>query len=74
MIVVCSLYLFFGEVSSGSEMPNLIYMTTHANKAAQDKNWDAFRTSPVWDKMKNDPQYANTVSHIDKYLLYPTDY
>lgn len=66
--------IFFGEVISGPEMPNLIYLTTFENIASQEKHWDAFRTSPVWDKLKNDKQYANTVSHIDKHLLYPTEY
>jgi hypothetical protein len=66
--------VFFAEVISSAHMPHLIYMTTFENEAAQEKRWDAFRTSPEWDKMKNMERYANTVSSITKYLMYPTVY
>ena len=66
--------VFFGEVISGPEMPNLMYLTTFENKASQDLHWEAFRSSPVWTKMKSDPQYKNTVSHSEKLLLFPTSY
>lgn len=66
--------IFFGEVISGPDMPNLMYLTTFENKASQDQHWDMFRNSPVWEALKSDPQYENTVSHIDKYLLVPTEY
>ena len=66
--------VFFCEVLSSAHMPHLIYMTTFENEAAQEKRWDAFRTSPEWDQMKNMERYANTVSSITKYLMYPTDY
>ncbi|MBE0653185.1 MAG: NIPSNAP family protein [Bacteroidales bacterium] len=66
--------IFFGEVISGPAMPNLMYLTTFENKASQDQHWEMFRNSPVWEALKSDPQYENTVSHIDKYLLVPTAY
>lgn len=66
--------VFFGEVLSGSDMPNLMYMTSFKDKASQGEHWGAFGSSPAWDILKNDPQYANTVSHIDKILLHPTEY
>lgn len=66
--------VFFGEVISGSTMPNLMYLTTFENTASQDKHWDAFRTAPVWLKLKEDKQYANTVSNNVKVFLHPTDY
>lgn len=66
--------VFFGEVISGPDMPNLMYLTTFENKTSQDQHWEAFRSSPVWTAMKSDPQYKNTVSHSDKYLLFPTVY
>ncbi len=66
--------IFFAEVISGPIMPNLMYLTTFESKDSQDKHWDAFRSSPVWDALKNDEQYKNTVSHIDKFLLHPTEY
>lgn len=66
--------VFFGEVISGADMPNLMYMTSFKDQASQGERWDAFRTSPAWEKLKGDEQYANTVSHIDKILLHPTEY
>lgn len=66
--------VFFGDVIAGDKMPRLIYLTTHANADAQKKNWDAFRTDSKWEEMKVMERYANTVSHIDKWLLYPTPY
>ncbi len=66
--------VFFGEVLSSSHMPHLMYMTTHADTAAQAANWDAFVNHPEWDRMKNLERYQNTVSHITRYQLYPTGY
>lgn len=66
--------VFFAEVLSSAHMPHLIYMTTFNNEASQEKLWDTFRTSPEWEEMKNMDRYANTVSSITRYLLYPTDY
>ena len=66
--------IFFGEVLSGADMPNLMYMTSFENRASQGERWKAFGTSPEWEKLKADKQYANTVSHIDKILLHPTSY
>ncbi len=66
--------IFFGEVISGPIMPNLMYFITFENKASQDAHWKSFVDSPEWGKLKGDPKYANTVSKIDKYLLYPAEY
>lgn len=66
--------LFFGEVISGSKMPNLMYMSTFADTESQTKHWKSFRDAPEWLKLKTVKRYKNTVSHIDKYYLYPTDY
>lgn len=66
--------VFFGEVLSSAHMPHLMYMTTHADTTAMKANWDAFGSHPEWDRMKNMERYQNTVSHISKYLLYPTEY
>jgi len=66
--------VFYAEVLSGPSMPNLMYMTTHANQEAKDANWKAFVDSPEWNKLKVMPKYQNTVSHIDIMLLYPAEY
>ncbi len=66
--------VFFGEVLSGSSMPNLMYMTSFMDKASQEEHWSAFGNSPEWAKLKADEQYANTVSEIVKILLHPAEY
>jgi hypothetical protein len=66
--------IFFGEVISGSTMPNLMYLTTFENTASQDEHWNAFRTAPAWLELKADKQYDNTVSKNVKIFLHPTDY
>ncbi|MCF6358961.1 MAG: NIPSNAP family protein [Draconibacterium sp.] len=66
--------VFYGEVISGSEMPNLMYMTTFKDMKSHDEHWDAFRSHPSWEKLKNMEEYKHTVSHINKYLMHPTEY
>lgn len=66
--------LFYGEVISGSAMPNLMYLTTHENMAAHDAHWEAFKNAPVWKKLSVLEQYQHTVSKINIMLLFPTDY
>ncbi len=66
--------VFYGEVVSGSKMPNLMYMTTFSDQASRDAHWNTFRKSPEWNEMKTLPQYQNNVSHADIMFLYPTGY
>ena len=66
--------LFYGEVISGSAMPNLMYLTTHENMAAHDAHWEAFKNAPEWKKLSALEEYKHTVSKINIMLLYPADY
>ncbi|RTL61069.1 MAG: NIPSNAP family containing protein [Sphingobacteriales bacterium] len=66
--------VFYGEVVSGSKMPNLMYITCHENKAAREANWKNFGEAPEWKKLISMPEYSNNVSHIDINFLYPTAY
>jgi hypothetical protein len=66
--------VFFGKVVASEQMPHLMYMTVHADTLSQQEHWDAFRTDPRWEEMKDLERYRNTVSHIDRHLLYPTAY
>jgi len=66
--------VFFGEVISGSIMPNLMYMTTFADMSAHDAHWKAFVNHPDWKILSSLPEYQHTVSRIIKILLSPTDY
>ena len=66
--------VFYAEVLAGSQMPNLMYMTTHANQEARDSNWKSFVDSPEWNELKVIPKYQNTVSRNEQTFLYPTEY
>ncbi len=66
--------VFYAEVISGAQMPNLMYMTTHANQKDRDANWKMFVDSPEWNVLKAMPKYQNNVSHNDTSFLYPTEY
>ncbi len=66
--------VFYGEVLSGSEMPNLMYMTSYENMKANENCWKAFREHPDWKKLSGMEEYKNTVSKISKYILFPAEY
>jgi len=66
--------VFYGEVVAGSTQPNLMYLTTFANKAERDKHWDAFREDSQWTKLKAMPEYQNNVSKNVTLFLYPAEY
>lgn len=66
--------IFYGEVISGSKMPNLMYMTSFEDKASRDEHWKVFGADTEWKKLSSDPFYKNNVSKIDISFLRPTDY
>lgn len=66
--------VFYAEVLSGDNMPNLLYMTTFKNMEERDAHWEAFNTSEVWNSIKSEPKYQNNMSKADILLLYPTEY
>ena len=66
--------VFYGEVLSGSRMPNLMYMTTFSDMESRKAHWETFVNSPEWKALSAMPKYQNNVSHADIMLLYPTEY
>ena len=66
--------VFYGEVLSGSRMPNLMYLTTFADQKSRDAHWKKFVVDPVWKELSSMRKYDNNVSHIDITFLYPTEY
>lgn len=66
--------VFYAEVIAGSHMPNLMYMTSFDNQASRDAHWKAFGSDPEWVRLKELPQYLNTVSRADIQLLHPTEF
>ena len=66
--------VFYGQVLAGSDMPNLMYMTTFQDMKVHDEKWAAFRTDPDWVRMRGMEEYKNTTSKTTPFLLFPTDY
>lgn len=66
--------IFYGQTLIGSNLPHLTYMLSAEGQEAHGKHWDAFRQHPVWEKLKNDPKYADTVSKIANRFVVPTAY
>ncbi|MET6989992.1 NIPSNAP family protein [Sediminicola arcticus] len=66
--------VFYGEVLSGSQMPNLMYMTTFANQESRDAHWKSFVDAPTWKNLSTLPEYQNNVSLNEQFFLYPTEY
>jgi hypothetical protein len=63
--------VFYGQALVGRDLPHLTYMLCSADMASHKKNWDAFLAHPVWIRLKNDPQYADTVQKITSRFLVP---
>jgi NIPSNAP len=66
--------VFYGQTLIGSDLPHLTYMLSGENQEAHKKHWGGFSNHPIWNKLKNDPQYADTVSKISNWFLAPTSY
>ena len=64
--------VFYGEVISGSHMPNMMYMPVF--KSVEDRNvrWKIFRNDPEWKEISAESKVY--VSHIDSILLQCTSY
>lgn len=63
--------IFFGQALTGPNLPHLTYMLSAENEDEHKKHWGKFGSHPTWDKMKSDPQYADTVSKIYNFILKP---
>ena len=63
--------VFYGQALVGRDMPELTYMLCSPDMATHKKSWAAFGAHPTWIRLKNDPQYADTVSHITSRFLVP---
>ncbi len=66
--------IFYGQALVGADLPHLAYMVSAENMDLHKKHWAEFQKDPVWNKLKADPQYADTVSKITNRFLVPTAY
>jgi hypothetical protein len=63
--------VFFGETLAGSKIPNLTYMLSFEDMAAQKAGWAKFGADPEWSKLSGAAEYKDTVSAITNMLLKP---
>jgi hypothetical protein len=66
--------IFYGEVISGSHMPNLMYLTSFDNRQARDEHWKAFGDDAEWKLLKAQPEYQNNVSKAEVILCHAAAY
>lgn len=66
--------VFYGQALVGRDLPHLAYMLCSPDRETARQHWTAFGQHPVWVKLRDDPQYAETVSKITSRFLAPTPY
>ncbi|HUR12201.1 MAG TPA: NIPSNAP family protein [Flavitalea sp.] len=66
--------VFYAEVIAGSQMPNLMYMTSFDNMSAREEHWKSFTNDPAWKKLLLVQEYNNTVSRNETILMRPALY
>jgi hypothetical protein len=66
--------VFFGETLVGSGLPCLKYMLAAPDMAANEAGWQKFIGHPDWLKVRDLPEFKDTVSTINKLYLEPTAY
>ncbi|MBL7769574.1 MAG: NIPSNAP family protein [Flavipsychrobacter sp.] len=62
---------FYGEVITGSRMPNFYYLTCFENFASREAHWKTFFSHPKWKEMLAKEMYKNNVSKAGIHLLRP---
>jgi len=66
--------VFFGKILAGQHMPALLYMVGFKDMADRDAAWEKFSAHPDWATMREKPEYADTVSNIQRIFLVPEPY
>ncbi|NQU87479.1 MAG: NIPSNAP family protein [Mariniphaga sp.] len=66
--------VFFGKILAGKQMPALSYLLWFNDMEERTTNWGKFGSSPEWNTMRSKPEYANTVSRVNKKFLVPLNY
>jgi hypothetical protein len=66
--------IFFGQGLVGRDLPHLAYMTSGETPELHKEHWSAFGKHPVWQQLKADPQYKQTVSKNTRRILLPASF
>ncbi len=65
--------VFFGKILAGRQMPALMYMLGFDNMEHRTAAWGKFGKAEEWIAMSAKPEYANTVSTVNKIFLLPEE-
>ncbi len=65
--------VFFGHVVAGHSLPKLTYMLAFESMEQRGESWGKFVRDPRWGKISKLPEYANTVSKIERVYLDPME-
>jgi hypothetical protein len=66
--------VFYGQALIGRDLPHLTYMLCGENKDLHKKHFGDFGKHPTWVKLRDDPEYADTVTKITSRFLKPVSY
>jgi hypothetical protein len=66
--------VFYGQALVGKDLPHLTYMLCGETREAHKEHFTSFTKHPTWLKLKDDPQFADTVSKITSRFLEPLPY
>jgi hypothetical protein len=66
--------VFYGQALAGRDLPHLTYMLCGETRDLHKTHFTAFTKHPTWLRLKNDPQFADTVSKITSRFLEPRAY
>lgn len=66
--------VFFGETLVGEQLPNLTYMIAFDDMEEHARNWKKFVEDPEWIRIKDLPEYVDTVSNITNTFLVPAPF
>jgi hypothetical protein len=66
--------VFFGQALAGPDLPHLRYITSGPDLATHLAGWKKFGPDPRWQKLRNDPRYADNTSKNTSRFLTPKPY
>ncbi len=66
--------VFFGQALAGPDLPHLRYLTSGPDLATHLAGWKKFGPDPRWQKLRNDPRYADNTSKNTSRFLAPKPY
>lgn len=63
--------VFYGKMIAGPYRPALMYLLQFDDMAARDENWGKFGANETWNRIKDLPEFANSLSNIRRTFLVP---